>query len=154
MTRARSDRPFHRRPALAAGLRRSLVAIVLAVATFAAMDALAKPPEGGAGDQTYAIVGDVDDVVPGRASTLAIRLDNPNRFSIEVRTLDVAVGDAAAGCVSSNLVVGLPTVPVTIPARGTTSVDVPVGFVDDPADACQGAEFPLTYEGSAVRLRR
>jgi hypothetical protein len=117
-----------------------------------AIDGLAKQSKPPADEQRpFVISGEIDGVVPAVASSLPVRLDNPNRFDLSVRTLTVTVADARPGCAADNLVVGAPTLPVTIPANGHAVARVPVRFVDDPANACQGAEFPLTYSGTAAK---
>lgn len=135
-------------------MKRLVVGPVVVVAVAFAAIGIAKPPDGGGSTdaRSFTIAGDVDGVVPGAGSLLPVELANPNRFALDVRTLDITVADAGPGCARTNLVVGPPPLPVAIPALGRAVVGVDVRFVDDPSDACQGAEFPITYRGTAMRV--
>jgi hypothetical protein len=100
---------------------------------------------------------------PGGAPVvLPLELSNPNPAPILITALRVTVTASPPGCASaSNLELipsnASPTKPVRVPAGG--SVKLPATGVSPPAlalrnlpvdqDACQGAQFPLAFSGSA-----
>ena len=128
--------------------------LVLAVAVASAKPPPAsggKPVGGGSASQTFEISGDTVGLYPTVVRTLDLKLENPHNVVVTVATLQIQVGDAGPGCASTNLTVEPVDLPIDIPASGETTLAVSVRLADDPADACQGARFPLTYTGTATR---
>lgn len=101
--------------------------------------------------QPFLVSGDVDGLAPGVTRTLSLQLSNPNSGEISVQSLTVTVGDGHGGCAGSNVHVGPWSGPVFVPGRGTAQVSLPLTMLDSAPGACQGATFPLTYGGSAVK---
>jgi hypothetical protein len=99
----------------------------------------------------FVVSGDVGDLAPGVTRPLAVRLTNPNDADISVEALEVTVGDGRAGCPGGTLHVGAFTGPVFVARGGAAQISLPVTMVTSASPACQGATFPLTYAGSAVR---
>jgi hypothetical protein len=139
----------------AGGAAAVVVPLILAVAV-----ASAKPPPGSGGGgkpgggsaaQTFEISGATDGLYPTVVRTLHLKLENPHSATVTVETLQIEVGDASPRCTSSNLAVEPVDLPIDLPALGEATVAVTIRLVDDPADACQGARFPLTYTGTASR---
>jgi hypothetical protein len=114
----------------------------------------------------FAIEADLsalDKLYPGAPPVaLPLLLENPNPAPILVTALRVSVSADPAGCASAaNLELvpsnASPRLPLQIPAGGTTSL--PAAGISPPAvalrnlpvnqDACQGAQFPLIFSGSA-----
>ena len=93
----------------------------------------------------------VEGLAPGVTRTLFLKLSNPNNGDISVQSLTVAVGDSSKTCTGANVRVGALTGPVFVPGRGTAQVTLPVTMLGTAPGACQGATFPLTYGGSAVK---
>ncbi len=100
---------------------------------------------------------------PGAAPVeLPLRLENPNPIPLLVTAIGVGVSRDPVGCDSAtNLVLTGSSAsaarPVTIPARGSVGLPAPgasaptIQLRDLPLnqDACQNAQFPLTFSGSA-----
>ena len=93
--------------------------------------------------------GSVDELYPGGSRPLTITLTNSTGAAIKVTRLTVAVGDASADCLSTNLQVGQFDGPVTVPKKGTAATVIQLSMVRDAPNACQGMNFPLTYTGDA-----
>ena len=101
--------------------------------------------------KSFVVSGDVEGLAPGVTRTLFLKLSNPNNGDISVQSLTVAVGDSSKTCTGANVRVGALTGPVFVPGRGTAQVTLPVTMLGTAPGACQGATFPLTYGGSAVK---
>lgn len=100
---------------------------------------------------------------PGAAAQqLPVTVTNPNPVPILVTSLDVRAAADPTGCSSSeNLLLGGAGVsasnPLAVPANGTVSLPAPgiaaptIFLRDLPVnqDACQRAQFPLSFSGSA-----
>lgn len=107
---------------------------------------------GGARDpHTFEISGEVTGLAPAVERTLTLKVENEERSTIVVESLDVAVGDATASCAGSNVEVGAVPLPVEVRPNGEVFLDVPIRLVATAPDACQGATFPLTYTGTAAK---
>jgi hypothetical protein len=98
------------------------------------------------------------NLYPGAAQPRWLTLSNPNNFIIQVSTLTATVGQptydsgaTATGCTSSMIRVDPLASPVNVPAGGSTDVALTVRMSNTPAPACKGANFPLTYSGTAVK---
>jgi hypothetical protein len=96
------------------------------------------------------------------AQALPVTVTNPNPVPILVTSLDVRATADPAGCTSGeNLLLSGAGVsvsnPLTVPANGTASLPAPgiaaptIFLRDLPVsqDACQRAQFPLSFSGSA-----
>jgi hypothetical protein len=100
---------------------------------------------------SFVVSGDVAGLAPGVTRTLSLRLSNPNGSAISVEVLEVTVGDSATGCSAGTLRVGAFTGPVLVPGGGEAQASLPVTMAASAPSVCQGATFPLTYGGSAVK---
>jgi hypothetical protein len=113
------------------------------------------PPDdregGAAGRGPFQINGNLGPVYPLVESSLTLTIENPANFEILVTELTVTVGDASMDCLAANLQIDPVAVPFTVPRSGERLVVTSARLVDDAADACQRAVFPLAYEGSATK---
>jgi len=110
--------------------------------------------KGDAGDEaarSFVVSGDVNGLAPGVTRPLQLRLGNPNGADIAVQSLQVTVGDSGAGCGGDALHVGPFSGPVLVPGHGEAQISLPVTMAGSASSTCQGATFPLTYGGSAVK---
>lgn len=101
--------------------------------------------------RSFLVAGDVEGLAPGVTRSLSLLLSNPNTTAISVEKLSVSVGNSGTGCAGTNLRVGAFGAPVLIPSRGSAQVSLPVTMLGTAPAACEGATFPLTYNGSAVK---
>jgi hypothetical protein len=104
------------------------------------------PPPG-----SFAIAGDIGGLYPGASRQLVLVVSNPQHFSIVVTSIQTVVGNASTSCSGSFLSVGTFAGQLQVPGNGHASVTVAVTLSHAAPDACQGAVFPLTYHGSAVK---
>ncbi|HVW34110.1 MAG TPA: hypothetical protein VHL53_16355 [Acidimicrobiia bacterium] len=116
---------------------------------------IVKADGNGAGNgndpKSFVVSGAVEGLAPGVTRSLFVTLSNPNNSDISVQALTVAAGDGSKGCPGSNVRVGTLTAPVFVPGRGSAQVTLPITMLGTAPGACQGADFPLTYGGSAVK---
>jgi len=103
----------------------------------------------------FSISGHVAGLVPGAATTLPLRITNPNPWPIRVLSVDVSVGTPSSGsCPASTLRVAPFRGATLTPAGGTVSIEVPVELVDSAVldqSGCPRATFPLSFSGTAER---
>jgi hypothetical protein len=119
-----------------------------------------KPPGTGPSG-VFSISGQVSGLVPGAPKTLALTVNNPNPWPIQVLTLQTGVGTANhSPCPASTLVVGDYTYHdgdpiVRVAAKGTAQVSVPITLADSltvDQSGCPSATFPLTFTGTATQV--
>jgi hypothetical protein len=107
------------------------------------------------------------DFFPGSTNDIAFTVENPNPFPVRITTITLTVGDGtvASGvtgtCAKSNVTVnGAAALPaaatLVVPAKsasgnGTTDISYAgaLSMIENAADACQGASFPITVGLSA-----
>jgi hypothetical protein len=108
-------------------------------------------------------LSNLGSLYPGAAAqALPLTIANPNPVPILVTSLDVSAAADPAGCPSSeNLLLGGAGIsasnPLTVPANGSVGLPAPgvaaptIALRDLPVnqDACQRAQFPLSFSGSA-----
>ena len=99
----------------------------------------------------FHIRGRVGGLEPGVATMLVLRVRNPYRFPIVVRSIRVTVSDAARGCRASNLDVSNFSGHVRIGSRRMVRLRVPIMLLATAPQACFGERFALSYAGKAVR---
>jgi hypothetical protein len=126
------------------------VIVIAGVATLA----FARPgtkPDRGASPQTFEVSGSVEPVYPLVDAVLPVTVINPNGFAILVTELTITASDASADCAADNLMIAPVSVPFSVDRKGTTTVNTAIRLVDDAANDCQGATFPLAYQGTAIK---
>lgn len=123
----------------------------MAALALTVVPASGRPP---AAPRTFTITGTVDGLYPGGSRTLELVVTNPAPFAVVVGELSVDVDDAGPDCLESQLTVPPLVEPVTVPASGTATVRLPATLGETAPDACQGATFPLTYQGTASRQQQ
>lgn len=105
----------------------------------------------GNGNAPFTITGTTSGLAPGVARPLNLTLANTQNFDIIVKTVTVTIGSAGPGCASSNATASSFNGSLTVPKNGTAPLVLSIRMVDNPANACQGKTFPLTYAGTAVK---
>jgi hypothetical protein len=100
---------------------------------------------------TFTIAGDDSGLYPGASKQLVLVVSNPQHFAIVVTSIQTTVGNASQTCSGSYLSVGAFSGQLQVADGGQASVTVTVTLSHAAPDACQGAIFPLTYHGSAVK---
>jgi len=108
-----------------------------------------KPPANGHKD--FVMSGEVQNLRPGGSRPMVITVRNPNSVAIRVTSVTVAAGTAGPSCPASALTLPRWTGGLVVPKRGTATLTVNVGLKPTVSDACQGARWPLTFAGAAVK---
>jgi hypothetical protein len=125
--------------------------------SFVGSSAAPKPSAGGQGNgqanghRDFVVSGQVEDLRPGGAQPMVLTVRNPNRVGIRVTTLTVRAGAASAGCPASSLTLPQWSGSLLVPKNGTATLTVNVTLRSSAPDACQGARWPLSYGGTAVK---
>jgi hypothetical protein len=107
----------------------------------------------GATKKDFLIEGSVAGLYPTIQTTLDLTITNPNNFAVKITSLTVTVGDASVDCASTyvNVVNFAGTPDLIVPKNGTAPKSLPLTMSADAPDECQGAVFPMTYAGTAVK---
>jgi len=106
-----------------------------------------------ANDQrSFEIAGEIDGLYPGANVPLNVRVTNPHRNPLRVRSVDVEVRDSdRAGCGREWVRPGRDaTISTLVPPRSTASVSFPVSMLDDAPEICQGATWVLAFSGTGM----
>ena len=103
------------------------------------------------GHQDFVVSGEVQDLRPGGTRPMVLTVRNPNSVGIRVTSLTVRAGAASATCQASSLTLPQWTGSLVVPKNGTGTVTVQVSLKTSAPNACQGARWPLTYGGTAVK---
>jgi hypothetical protein len=107
---------------------------------------------GGNGHRSFSIVGAVTDLYPGAQKQLALTVTNPDNQDLKVTSLKVTVQDSnQPGCAAANLVATDFSGSFVVKKHQSVTRQLPLRMVASPAASCQGATFPLQYEGTAVK---
>lgn len=103
-------------------------------------------------EDRFSISGGVNGLYPGASLPLVLTITNPAAFPIVVTSVSTSVGSpAATGCASTNLTVTQFSGRLSVPARSAATLTLTATLSHAAPDACQGAVFPLTYSGTAVK---
>ncbi len=105
---------------------------------------------------TFTISGAATGLFPGATVQLPLTVTNPNPDYIQVTSLTVAVtATDRPGCsiAGRNIQASSYSGPAFLVPRdnGTATVQVPVSMPDTVSNTCRGAQFSLTYGGSATQ---
>jgi hypothetical protein len=98
----------------------------------------------------FVISGSARGLYPGARRTLVIRVGNRKPVAIRVVSLRVNVLAARNGCAAANVRVGRFRRTLTVRARGSGFLVLPISMLRRAPDSCQGAVFPLVFTGKAV----
>jgi len=126
-----------------------LVLVVVAVATVSGA-VLGSSGIAAAAGPDFTLSGSVDGLYPGSTVELAVVVQNPQPFRLEVNTADVSVGDASSACNAANLVAQGFAGSVEVNPNATAAVPVELHLLDTAPDSCQGAAFPLTFRATGL----
>jgi hypothetical protein len=125
--------------------------------SFVGSSAASKPKAGGQGNgqanghKDFVVSGQVENLRPSGTRPMVLTVRNPNSVGIRVTSITVRAGAASASCQASLLTLPQWTGSLAVPKNGTAMLTVNVGLKPTAPDACQGARWPLTYGGTAVK---
>jgi hypothetical protein len=129
----------------------------LGASSFVGSSAASKPKAGGPGNgqanghRDFVMSGQVENLRPGGSRPMVLTVRNPNSVGIRVTSLTVRAGAASVACQASLLTLPQWTGSLVVPKNGTATLTVNVALRPTAPDACQGARWPLTYGGTAVK---
>ena len=103
------------------------------------------------GHEDFVVSGQVEDLRPGGSRPMVLTVRNPNSVGIRVTSLTMRAGNASTACQTSSLTLPQWTGSLVVPKNGTGTLTVQVSLKPSAPDACQGAQWPLTYGGTAVK---
>jgi P pilus assembly chaperone PapD len=99
----------------------------------------------------FRISGSVNGLFPGKVAPLALKVTNPQKFAIVVKSLSVSVSGASATCTAANVTVTSFSGALSVPAGGSAVATVQIALLHSAPNDCQGALFPLLYHGLATK---
>ena len=154
-----------RAPVAGASRAMALLALVLVLGCAALVDASVSGPTG-AGRASEApgqsphlaatsarrlrISGHVMGLYPGARKRLTVRIDNPARTSVLVRTLRTRVGAPGGACESGHVRVGTERMLLMIGPRSSATARLTARMTPGAPDGCQLARFPLHFDAVAA----
>jgi hypothetical protein len=107
---------------------------------------------GGNGHGSFSIVGAVTDLYPGAQKQLTLTVTNPDNQDLKVTSLIVTVQNSnQPGCLAGNVVATNFSGSFVVKKHQSVTRQLPVRMIASPAASCQGATFPLQYDGTAVK---
>jgi hypothetical protein len=131
--------------------------LTFGASSFVGSSAASKPKAGGQGNgqanghRDFVVSGQVENLGPGGTQPMVLTVRNPNSVGIRVTSLTVRAGAASVACQASSLTLPQWTGSLVVPKNGTATLTVNVVLEPTAPDACQGARWPLTYGGTAVK---
>jgi hypothetical protein len=124
---------------------RALAALIGAAALLVCSLTAFAAGEARPGPKRFTITGSATGLYPGGVGRLTLRVRNPYRRHLRVRSLRVRVLDASRGCRASNLVVRRFGGFVDVRPRGTSTVHLVARLSARAPATCAGARFPLRF---------
>lgn len=107
---------------------------------------------GDNGHGSFSIVGAVTDLYPGAQKPLTLTVANSENQDLKVTSINVTVGNSnQAGCLASNVVASSFSGAFVVVKHTSVTRQLPIRMIASPAASCQGATFPLQYDGTAVK---
>jgi hypothetical protein len=102
----------------------------------------------------FSVAGRAKGLFPGGSKILKLKVRNPMPYWIKVKLLTVTVGKPSKpGCKRGWLQIKREITPrVKVADEAVARVTVTAKLSREAGDACQGARWPLRYDGTAVRL--
>jgi hypothetical protein len=101
--------------------------------------------------RTFTISGSIGGLWPGKAARLVLAVHNPQPYAIAVTSISTTVESPGVPCAASALSVRAFAGMLHVGAKATAHVSVPITLAHSAPDACEGAVFPLRYNGRGVR---
>lgn len=99
----------------------------------------------------FKIRGSASGLMPGVRGNLVIAIRNPYDFTIVVHGVKVVPHDAARHCKAANIVSPGITRNVRVKPHSVRKVTVRITLRSKAPRGCQGATFPLSFDGIATR---
>jgi hypothetical protein len=152
-------------PRIATAITRWLIAVVMLVLLLlpAAMQMMATRDNVLRGElkptatskPQFKVRGSVGGLYPGKRKPLTLKVRNPQRYPIRVKTLTVRVGRSNKSGCKPRWIRPKRRVRVSllVPARARAFVSYPLKMLKRAPNACQGARWKLKFKGEAVRAR-
>ena len=104
------------------------------------------------GHGTFSIAGAVTDLYPGAQKPLTLTVANSENQDLNVTSIKVTVGNSdKTGCLAANVVATSFSGSFIVAKHTSVTRQLPVRMIASPAASCQGATFPLQYDGTAVK---
>jgi hypothetical protein len=103
----------------------------------------------------FKVRGSVRGLYPGKRKPLTLKVQNPQRYPIKVKTLTVKVGRSNKPGCKPRWIRPKRRVRISllVPARAKAFVSYPLRMLKRAPNACQGARWKLKFRGEAVRAR-
>ena len=110
------------------------------------------PASGGTvgSELRFQVSGSVTGLYPGARRSMRVKIRNPFKRAIVVRSDTAQVRRARRGCSGSNVEVRPFRGRVRVPAQGARVVRLLVRMPVTAADECRGARFPLVFRARAA----
>jgi hypothetical protein len=105
----------------------------------------------GAAPAGFTLRGHVSGLYPGARRSLVIAVHNPGRRPLRVRSISTSVRPARRGCGAENVRVARFRGRLRVGPGATRRVRVTARMPLSSPTACQGAVFPLVFQGRATR---
>lgn len=129
-----------------------VAAVVAATGAANGFAAISGQPAPARVSKPFTVSGTIESLLPGQPGQLRLTVRNTTRRrKIKVVSITVTPGDAAPGCDARQLRVGSFTGALKLRRKQARTVTLPITLATEAPDACQGATFPLTFGGRAVR---
>jgi len=93
--------------------------------------------------------GSIGGLYPGLTTHLPLRVANREQFAIVVTSVVTTVQDASPACTAANLSVAPFVGTARVLVGGTAIVELTVTLRRSAPRGCEGATFPLQYQGEA-----
>lgn len=103
------------------------------------------------GHKDFVVSGQVENLRPGGTQPMVLTVRNPNSVGIRVTSLTVSAVSASTTCQASYLTLPQWTGSLVVPKKGSSTLTVQVSLKPAAPNACQGARWPLSYGGTAVK---
>jgi hypothetical protein len=99
----------------------------------------------------FSIKGRAAGLLPGIPEDLVISIRNPYSFAIVVHGVEVVPGNASDDCRAANISSPGVTDDVRVKPDTVLKVTVPIKLRSKAPRGCDGASFPLSFDGTATR---
>ena len=101
-------------------------------------------------EKRFSIAGHVDNLLPGKRSSLSVRVRNPLSRAIRVRSIAAQVGPSGRPCSLRNVLLGRFRGSLVVPPRSSRKLRLTASLRKSAPPACAGAIFSIRFVGTAV----